>query len=117
MSLESQLYSTIFAVCPRVFPDFAPTDTTRPYVTYQQIGGAAVNFVDRVVPNKRNARMQINVWADTRISAFATLQAIEDAIRMTTVFQGEPESAPTSDFDADIPVYASRQDFTIWADR
>lgn len=117
MSLESDLYTVLSAVCPRTFPDFAPTSTVRPYVTYQQIGGDAVNFLGREIPNKRNARMQVNVWANTRESAVTTAQAIEDAIRMSTLFQGEPESAMTADYDADFPVYSSSQDFTIWADR
>lgn len=117
MSLESQLFTVLQAVCPRTFPDFAPTNTTRPYVTYQQIGGQAVNFVDRLVPSKRNARVQVNVWANSRADAVTTMQAIEDAIRMSTVFQGEPESAMSADFDADFPVYSAMQDFTVWADR
>lgn len=117
MSLESDLYTVLSGVCPRSFPDFAPTNTTRPYVTYQQIGGAAVNFLERMVPNKRNARMQITVWANTRASAVSTMQAIEDAIRMSVLFQGEPESAMTADFDAEFPVYSAIQDFTIWSDR
>ena len=117
MSLESNLYTVLSAVCPRTFPDVAPFATTRPYVTYQQIGGDPVNFVDRVVPNKRNARVQINVWADTRASAVATMQAIEDAVRMSVLFQGEPESAMTSDYDHDNLVFGSMQDFTIWSDR
>ena len=69
MSLESDLYTVLSAVCPRTFPDFAPTSTVRPYVTYQQIGGAAVNYLGREIPNKRNARMQVNVWANSRASA------------------------------------------------
>ena len=117
MSLESQLFTVLQAVCPRTFPDFAPTSTARPYVTYQQIGGDAVNFVDRLVPNKRNARVQVNVWANSRADAVTTMQAVEDAIRMSTVFQGEPESAMSADFDADFPVYSAMQDFNIWADR
>lgn len=117
MSLESDLYTVLGAVCPRTFPDVAPTTTVRPYVTYQQIGGEAVTTLDRFVPNKRNARVQVNVWADTRASAVSTMQAIEDAIRMSVLFQGEPESAPTSDYDHDMMVYGSMQDFTIWADR
>lgn len=117
MSLESQLFTVLQAVCPRTFPDFAPTNTTRPYVTYQQIGGEAINFVDRLVPSKRNARVQVNVWANSRADAVTTMQAIEDAIRMSTVFQGEPESAMSADFDADFPVYSAMQDFNIWADR
>jgi hypothetical protein len=117
MSLESQLFTVLAAVCPRTYPDFAPTSTTRPYVTYQQIGGEAVNFLDRTAPTKRNARVQVSVWADSRTSAVTTMQAIEDAIRAATVFQGEPEAAMTADFDADFPVYSAMQDFTIWADR
>jgi hypothetical protein len=117
MSLESDLYAVLSAVCPRAYPDVAPTTTVRPYVTYQQIGGEAVNMLDRWVPDKRNARVQINVWADTRASAVTTMQAIEDAIRMSVLFQGEPESAPLSDYDHDMLVYGSSQDFTIWADR
>ena len=117
MSLESDLYTVLAAVCPRAFPDVAPTTTVRPYVTYQQIGGEAINFMGREIPNNRNARVQINVWSDTRASAVSTMQAIEDAIRMSVLFQGEPESAPTSDYDHDMLVYGSMQDFTIWADR
>lgn len=117
MSLESSLFTVLSGVCPRTFPDVAPTTTVRPYVTYQQIGGDAVNFVDRLVPSKRNARVQVNVWADTRASAVSTMQAIEDAIRMSNLFQAEPESAMTSDYDTDMLVYGSAQDFSIWADR
>jgi hypothetical protein len=104
-------------VATRVFPDFAPVSTARPYVTYQQIGGQAVNMLDRIVPNKRNATIQVNVWSDTRAEAMTLIQGIEDAIRATTVFQGEPVSAAMGDFDADVPVYGANQDFSIWADR
>jgi hypothetical protein len=117
MSLESSLYTVLSGVCPRTFPDIAPTTTAKPYVTYQQIGGAALNFLDKQVPSKRNARVQINVWADTRASAVSTMQAIEDAIRMSSAFQGEPESAMLSDYDHDMLVYGSAQDFNIWSDR
>lgn len=117
MTIEAGLFTVIGAVCPRVFPDVAPVSTTRPYVTYQQIGGAVINYMGREVPNKRNARVQINVWADTRASAVSTMLAIEDAIRLSTLFQGEPESAMTSDYDPDMLRYSSMQDFTIWDDR
>jgi hypothetical protein len=117
MSLETQLFTLLTPVCPRVYPDFAPVTTQRPYVTFQQIGGQAVNHLDRLVPNKRNANIQINVWSDTRLEANTLAQSIEDVLRMTTVFQAEPSSAITADFDADIPVYGTIQDFSIWADR
>jgi hypothetical protein len=117
MSLESDLYTILVGVTPRVFPDYAPVNTVRPYVTFQQIGGQAINFVDRLIPNKRNAEIQVNVWASTRQETLTLIQAIEDAIRMSTAVQGEPLSAPIMDFDADVPVYGAMQDFTIWDDR
>lgn len=117
MSLETQLTTLLLTVCPRVFPDFAPITTARPYVTYQQIGGESVNMLDRWVPNKRNATMQVNVWSATRAEAMTLIQSIEDALRMTTVFQAESQNAPTTDFDADGPLYSAIQDFSIWADR
>lgn len=117
MSLETQLFTVLSGVCPRTFPGFAPITTVRPYVTYQQIGGAAVNMLDRWVPNKRNASIQVNVWSNTAAEAMTVIQSIEDALRMSVVFQAEPQSAPITDFDMDMPVYSAIQDFSIWADR
>ena len=117
MTLTTNLFTVLQTTCARVYPDFAPADTQRPYVTYQAIGGNAVNFLTREIPNKRNATVQVNVWSNTRIEADALIQNIEDALRMATVFQAEPNAAPVNDFDADIPVYAAIQDFSIWADR
>ncbi len=51
MTLEAALAAVLETVCPRVFPDFAPTSTARPYITYQQIGGEAPVYVDNTVPN------------------------------------------------------------------
>ena len=117
MSLETQLFTVLSGVTPNVFPDFAPVSTPRPYVTIQIIGGQAVNTVDRFVPNKRNADVQVDVWADTRLQASTLMQAIEDAIRMSTVWQAEPVNAAHTSFDADVPVYGCIQDFSIWTDR
>lgn len=117
MALESKLTAVLKAVCPRTSPDFAPFDTQRPYVTYQQIGGAAIKPLAREVPNLENAEIQINVWSNTRAEAKALIKQIEAAIIMETGFIGKPSAAAASDFDADIPVYCSRQDFSIWCDR
>jgi len=115
--LDEQLYLELAAVCPRVFPDFAPTDTERPYVTFQQIGGEAPGFIDRTVPSKENAHMQVNVWSDSRREAKVVIKAIEERLIGATAIQASPIAAAASDFDADMERYCSRQDFNIWADR
>jgi hypothetical protein len=117
MTLEEKLYVELTAVCPRVFTDFAPTDTVRPYVTYQQVGGETLQFMDRTVPSKENADIQVSVWADTRKEAKAMILAIEAQLINATSVQAGPIAASISDFDADMERYCSRQDFNVWADR
>lgn len=117
MTIESAIFSELSAIVPRTFPDFAPTNTARPYVTYQFIGGESINYTDKTLPNARNAMVQVNVWANTRKSANETIRQIEDALRLSTLFSASPMSEPMHGFDADMPVYSAIQDFTVWADR
>lgn len=118
MTFEADLFTLLKAAAPalgtRVYPDFAPTSTTRPYCTYQQIGGDVINPFENVVPDKRNSVVQVNVWSNTRMEALSIIRAIEDAMRAASAFQARPIGAAVADYDADIPVYGARQDFTCW---
>ncbi len=117
MSMEADLFTMLKAICPRTYPDFAPTSTVRPYVTFQKIGGKAINYTDGVIPTERNVDVQINVWSDTRLQADALIAQIEDAMRAATAFTARPNAAPMTDFDADMQVYACIQDYSIWASK
>jgi hypothetical protein len=117
MTLESTLVAVLKTVCVRTFVNFAQSNTQRPYVTFQQIGGQAIDVLGREVPSKENAEMQINVWADSGSEAKTLIKSIEQALILSTEFQAAPLAAAASDFDSDIPVHGSRQDFSIWADR
>lgn len=117
MSVEQQLFDALKGLCPRTFPDFAPVRTPRPYVTFQQVGGQSLRYLDNTAANVRNTECQINVWADTRLSAMTLARQIEDALCASSAFQATPNGEPVSDFDADIPVYGTRQDFSIFAPR
>ena len=50
-------------------PDNLQTVTDLPRITFQQVGGQAVNFLDSAVPSKKNARFQVNCWAVSRDDA------------------------------------------------
>lgn len=117
MMMEEKITALLRAICARSYPDFAPVDTERPYVTYQQIGGETLDFIDNSLAQKENAEIQINVWSNTRLEAKSMIKQIEAAMLASAEFQANPQAAAVSDFDADIPVYGSRQDFTVWADR
>jgi hypothetical protein len=117
MSLETSLYTVLASICPRVYPDVAPTSTTRPYLTWQQIGGQAPTYLEVAVVDKRNAEVQVNVWADTRAAANALALQIELALTTATAFQAKPIGAFFATQDEDVKVYGTNQDFTIWAAR
>lgn len=117
MILEEKLVALIRPVCARVHPDFAPTTTARPYVTFQQVGGDTQDYVDDKLPTLENAEIQVNVWADSRLEAKAIMKLIEEALMQATSVAARPIAASVSDFDSDMKVYGSRQDFSIWADR
>lgn len=114
MSFESDLYTVLTAVTPRAFPDFAPVATARPYVTYQQIGGQVVTMLASTAPGIRQSEVQINVWSDTRMEAMTLARAIEAAMCTATAFTARPAGDVVADYDADVPVYGTRQDFRCW---
>jgi hypothetical protein len=115
MTFEADLFTVLksadLALSTRVYPDFAPVSTARPYVTYQQIGGPTINQLSNVGTGVRLPEIQVNVWADTRLQSLSIARSIEAAMRAATAFFAAPIGEPVADYDADIPVYGTRQDF------
>lgn len=118
MTIEAEIYSALKGlVSNRCFPDFAPLSTARPYITYAQIGGEAIGYLDNTVPDGKIGRFQINVWGDTRASVSALMLQVEAAMIQATAFQARPLSAPSSDYDHDSLVYGAMQDFSVFSTR
>lgn len=116
--MEAELFTVLKTVAPRVYPDVAPEPMpVRPFVTYQQVGGETLEYLENTPPNLRNARIQVNVWAVSRIAASALALQVEDAMRAAAAFQARPLGAMVADYDPDTKVYGARQDFTVWAPR
>lgn len=115
MTTESLLNDALKTlVSNRIYPDVAPENTTRPYITYQQVGGESANFVDVTVPSKKNSRFQVNAWADTRTAAAALAIQIEDTLRVVAALQTTVLSAPVATYDPDTKYKGTRQDFSFW---
>jgi hypothetical protein len=98
----------------RVYPDVGPDKCGLPYMTYQQVGGDALNFQDGALPDKSNARVQVNVWAVSRIEAKALAKAAENALRGVAALRTTVLGAPVSNFDQAAKLYGTRQDFSFW---
>ena len=111
MTIAADITTLIEAICPRVFPVVAPTNTERPYVTYQFIGGEVINPLDNSAPGKRNVTVQVDVWAETHKSANELIGQIEDAMRP---MPARPVSAAFNDYDHDMNVFSAQQEYTLW---
>lgn len=113
MSLETKLFTLLKTVCPRVYPDIAPNGTALPYVTWDQLGGISIKPLDKTVPDKRQAVIQINVWSKTRAEANSLMLQIDSVLRQATVFSAQAESEMQSMVDPDTEYRCAMQYFRI----
>jgi hypothetical protein len=116
MPFEADLFAVLrgadAALGTRVYPNFAPVSTQRPYVTWQQIGGPLISPLGGEASGLRLPEIQVNVWADTSKEAKRIAHAIEVAMRAAAAFRATPVGELVDDFDAEIPVHGTRQDFS-----
>lgn len=113
MSLESDVYTLLTGVCPRVFPDFAPTGTAKPFVTWSIIGGQALKPLGKDVPNRRQSMIQVNVWSDTRIESNALMLQIDSAFRQATAFDAQASAELMTIVDEETGLRGAIQDFVV----
>lgn len=116
MTVEAAIFAALKGlVSNRVFPDVAPEGTTRPYITYQQVGGDVISYVGREVPDLDNGRIQITWWADTRAAAKALSVSVNAAMVTATAFQAKPLGAPIASYDEETKLRGYIQDFSVWS--
>lgn len=96
----------------RVFPDVAPANTPRPYMTYQSVGGANSTTLDGI-STTRNSRMQVNVWSADRETSTALMDQAMAALCGDAI-KGVPIGEPVSVHEEDTKLYGSRLDISIW---
>ena len=115
MSIDTALFEALRGlVADRVYPDLAPENPVRPYITYQQTGGDAINFVESTIPSKKNVRMQINVWADKRLQATAMGDAVEDVLRTLIALQPTVLGGAIATYDDETKLRGTLQYFSLW---
>lgn len=98
----------------RVFPDVAPKGTARPFITYQAVGGAPLNFLSGDRPDKQPVRMQVNVWSERRAEASEIGILVEDAMRSATELQVEVLTGRVATYDEETDLRGTMQDFSIF---
>lgn len=117
MTMESDLVTLLQVRCPRVHPLVAPLSTTRPYITWQHIGGRPLRYTENTAANKRHSMVQLNVWAATMLDAMTLIRQLEDDLCASTAFEAVPDSEPIGQEHVDFETYGAQQDFSIFATR
>lgn len=111
---ETNIVSVLSAlVSNRVYPDVAPLNAVLPFITYQQVGGVGYNYLAGVSSDKKNARIQVNVWSATRNQAMTIIRQVEDEMCKAPIL-ALVEGAAIARYDTETKQYGAMQDFSIW---
>ncbi|MFY1957085.1 DUF3168 domain-containing protein [Achromobacter xylosoxidans] len=97
----------------RVYPGVAPDGAEEPRITYHWVGGKPLNFLEGV-PDLRNGRLQVDVWALLDQDAARIIRQAEDALRLSPVLRAVTEGGALSDHEPDTKLYARKQTFSVW---
>ncbi|WP_288379836.1 DUF3168 domain-containing protein [uncultured Massilia sp.] len=115
MTAEEHIYDTLKHLAGgRVFPDFAPEGEDLPLIVYQAVGGEPANFVSGDQPDKQHTRMQVSVWAATRLQASELGDQVERAVRAATALQTEVAAGRVAVYDEETKYRGTRQDFYLF---
>lgn len=115
MILEATIFNALHELVDnRVFPDFAPEGTPRPFITYQAVGGSPINMIDGTVPDKELTRVQVNVWASKRLEASDLGKQVENTLRAVTALQATVLTGRIATFDEATKLRGTMQDFEFF---
>lgn len=114
MTVEAEMVRALGVLVEgRVYPDTPEEGAKLPLIVYQQVGGDPMNFLEGV-PDKKNGRFQIEVWAARRTQASALARQAHDIICTDTVLQGTVLLGMLATYDDVLNWYGTQQDFSIW---
>ncbi|WP_244108518.1 DUF3168 domain-containing protein [Burkholderia anthina] len=97
----------------RCYPDVAPANVVKPYITYQSVGGKSANYLNNTASAQKNARIQIWVWANDRATAINLMAAVIASLEPPPI-EATSIGSPVSAWEFDTKLYGSRLDFSIW---
>ncbi|HET7592921.1 MAG TPA: DUF3168 domain-containing protein [Rhodanobacteraceae bacterium] len=113
MSLEASLFTILSPlVSGNVYPDITPEPPVFPCIIYQQVGGKALDYADKTLPANDNARVQVLVWAKTRLEASTLIRQVRVAL-MASTLNVRTVAAAISQYHEYLALYGARQDFDI----
>lgn len=117
MSAETEIFTLLKAICPRVFPDVAPPETPMPFITYSGIGGPSMRYASGEAMESHYPTIQVNTWSTQRSEALTMIRQAEEAICTATSINAEPQGEPLWQNDTHVGAYGCLQRFDVFATR
>lgn len=117
MTMEADLSTLLKTICPRTFPDVAPSGTAATFIAWQLLGGESLRALDNTALDKRNSYVQVSVYSLTRAESLAKIRAAEEAMCASAAFICRPMGEPLTTYEDDTRLYGAIQRFSIWAAR
>lgn len=116
MSVEDSIYQALAPIVgERVYRDVARTPAAGwPFMVFQQVGGLPANFLESVLPSKRNGRFQVWTWGKDRDSVSGAAREAERLLIESTTLRARTESGLVGIYDEPTGLFGARQDFSIW---
>lgn len=113
MAAEDIVYAALADLASgNVWPDVAPEDTGRPFITFSAAGGTSYSYLSGDTPSLFNTRMQVSVWADSRPDAVALMRTVFARLVNPSV-QAVAIGAPVSTREQETKLFGSSLDFSI----
>lgn len=112
MSLESEVRTVLLTVCPRVYRSVVRVAPVYPLVIYQQVGGRAINFTDKTVPDKSRPRVQVWGWSKSPIEASQLAADVRRAL-VTSPLQAVMLVDPVDDYNEALELFGVRTDYEV----
>lgn len=124
IALQSALFAELggFAglsalIGSRVYPDIAPQDVARPYVTWSEIsfvGTPAIDVGTRETSGLNNYRIQITSWAVKAGTVRDVDAQVRLAMQAATRFKSLIVDARSLDYEPDTKLFGFATDFSVW---
>jgi hypothetical protein len=111
---ESDLVTVLGTlVSGEVHPDAAPENTPLPYITYQQVGGRPINYLEGQGSDKKHSRIQIWAFSQTRQECMTLIRQIENLVVQAPLL-ANIEGAAIAYHDTQTKIRGAHQDFSFW---
>ena len=125
MSMETLVYTALKGlVSNRVYRDIAPdTVTELPRITFQQITGSPINFLDNATTpvTITRVRVQVSVWHSSRDACMALSRQVREALRAVAALQTHVETEAMAVLEPNgigpsRHLYGAHQDYSFCTD-